>query len=160
MPFNRPVLVPILMALAAAPAVAAPPAGDGARDEELVVARSVMPRIAYHALEPTANPVRVQATVFPGRIFHGVIGGLVGSLASDHELGDRVPLVVDLPAGTLEPGLGGLMHHDGPRLGAGSLQGSRSGAASIGGSVLRMTSGIGDRIGKAVSRSTTVGGGP
>ncbi len=160
MPSTASITAFVLMALATAPAVAATPGDEAAADELLVVARSVMPRVAYHALEPTANPVRVQATVFPGRIFHGAMDGLVGRLAGDHELGERAPLAATDAASGLEPGMAGPLGH-GPRLEhAGATQGSRAVGGSIGGSVLRATSGIGDRVTQAVLRATSQGAGP
>ncbi|HEY4581677.1 MAG TPA: hypothetical protein VIG88_02255, partial [Lysobacter sp.] len=91
---SRPALLIALLALpAAGPALAGEAGAPGMQDETMVVARSVMPRIAYRGLEPTANPVRVEATVFPGRVFEGVVDGLVDRLAGDDELGDRAPLL-------------------------------------------------------------------
>lgn len=146
-----------LLALSvSAPAAAMEPA-EGPVDETLVVARTVMPRIAYHALEPTANPVRVQATVFPGRIFHGMVDTLTGRLAGDDELSERAPLGPSGAPRGLEPGIAGSLSH-GP--GLQHAGGGRSVGGSIGGSVLRVTSGLGDRISQAVHGAAGPGTGP
>lgn len=155
MPSIGPTAVLVLAGLAAAP-VAASPSDEAAQDELLVVMRTVMPRVAYHALEPSANPVRVQATVFPGRIFQGVMGGLVGRLAGDEELGERAPLAASGPMMRLEPGTVAPLGH-GPGLQVtGSASGGRGIGGSVGGAVLRATSGLGDTI----LRATGQGGGP
>lgn len=148
-----------LAALAALPAAAATPEADP-RDQVMVVGRDVMPRIAYHALEPQANPVSVQATVFPGRVFHGVVDTLVGVLAADDELGERAPLLAPGPAARIEPGVM-LPVADGPGMVAGGpAAAGRSGGVSLGGTILRATSGIGDRVGQTVLRVTAKGAGP
>lgn len=75
-----------------APAFAAPPpdgSSDRVADPQLVLARTVHPRIAYRGLERTENPVAVQATTFPARVFHDTVGVLVESVAGDAELGAR-----------------------------------------------------------------------
>lgn len=149
--------LPLLILLAAAAAAAGPAvAGDAVHEDELmVVTRSVMPRVAYRGLEPTANPVRVQATVFPGRVFHGAMDAVVGRLAGDEELGERAPMAAAaLPAMRIEAGAAG-------PLGA-SAQGTgtapRMATGAIGAGVVRATSNIGGRVGQAVLRAT--GGGP
>lgn len=159
-------LPPLLLLLAASSPVLAADAAQGpeadvAQDELMVVARSVMPRVAYRGLEATANPVRVQATVFPGRVFHASIDSMVGQLVGDDELVASASPATTAPAAFLEPDAA-----IGP-LGAGP-QGASAGAGgaprgftgSIGGSVLRATSGIGDRISTAVLRATGQGGRP
>ena len=153
-------LVALLASFAADAAWAGEPGAPvAAQDEMLVVARSVMPRIAYRGLEPTANPVRVEATVFPGRVFHGVLDGMVQRLVGDDDLGDRAPLLrqgpaaargigVDVPVAGL--GLGG----------AGAGPGASRGGGSIGGMVTSATAGIGDRVNQAMQRATGAGVGP
>lgn len=160
MPSTRPATLLVVAALASTPVIAAEPSADVGRDELMVVTRNVMPRIAYHALEPTANPVRVQATVFPGRIFHGVMHGLVGRLAGDEELGDSVPVVATGPTPGLEPGMVGPLGHGPAAHAQAGGQGGRAMGASIGGSVIRATSGIGDRVSQTILRATGQGAGP
>lgn len=155
---NGPTTLVLLAAIASAPVAAS--AAEAHGDETLVVARTVMPRIAYHALEPSANPVRTQATVFPGRIFHGMVDGLVGSPAGDDELGERASLQGTGPAMRLEPGMAGPVGHVPGALGPGASQGGRAIGGSIGGAVLRATSGLGDRVSQTVLRATSQGGGP
>lgn len=155
---NGPTLLVLLAAIASAPMAVS--AAEEPVDETLVVARTVMPRIAYHALEPTANPVRAQATVFPGRIFHGMVDGLVGSLAGDDELAERASLQPTGPALRLEPGMAGPVGHAPGAYGPGASQGGRAIGGSIGGAVLRATSGLGDRVSQTVLRATSQSGGP
>ncbi|HZX80846.1 MAG TPA: hypothetical protein VFE72_07845, partial [Lysobacter sp.] len=98
---SRPALLIALLApLASGTVLAGETATPGMQDEMLVVARSVMPRIAYRGLEPSANPVRVEATVFPGRVFQGVVDGMVQRLVGDEALGDRAPLLREGAAAT------------------------------------------------------------
>lgn len=147
-----------LLALMAAPAGAAVAAEDGAaEDQTLVVARTVEPRVAYRALEPKDNPVRVEATTFPGRTFHAAIDAIAGDgieLAALDELAERVPVgsargaagplpTATLPAALAAPGAG-------PAAAAG-----RGGA---GASVLRATSQIGPAVLQGVSRALPGGG--
>lgn len=150
----------LLLLAATGPAFAADPVSDdGAQDQTLVIARSVMPRIAYRGLEPTQNPVRVESIVFPGRVFHSTLDGLLGTLVGEDVLGD-----------TASPGLTGRPERD-PRAdglaagGARDLMPTGRGAtpngasASIGGAVLRATGGLADTITAATLRATP-GGGP
>jgi hypothetical protein len=149
----HPIRFAIVVALLAPlPAVATPP--DEAADETWVAARDVMPRVAYRALEPHANPVRVEATVFPGRVFHGAIGDVVGRLAGDQELDESAALVPSGQVPPAEPGAPRSMAPIAGLGGAGSDMGRRPGGASIGGAVLRATSGLGVRVGQAVQRVT------
>lgn len=152
--FPLPVLIVLLTAVAPVRAQDA----DAHADETLVVARTVMPRIAYRALEPTANPIRVQATTFPGRVFHAAIDGLVGQLVAEHELDERAsPATPD--AESAIPGLARPMA-EGPALRHGPGATAPLGAgASIGGAVLRATGGIGDLVQRSVGRATQAGGG-
>jgi hypothetical protein len=154
MPTRSPLAAVALLAIAA-PVVAAEPEA-GPADETMVVARTVMPRIAYRALEPTANPVRVEATTFPGRVFHGAIDGLVGQLVGDDQLGERAAAPIASGGRELPTHHAPLM--DGPGLqGPGASTAPLGRGASIGGAVLRATSGIGSMVQDAVRR--TGGGG-
>lgn len=157
MSHNRSITCILLATIAAAPVAAV--AGDEAVDESLVVARTVMPRVAYHALEPTANPIRVQATVFPGRIFHGMLGDLAGHLAGDDELGERASLHAGGPTLRPEPMFGPTGPAPAEHVPVPGASG-RSTGASVGGVVLRATSGIGDRISQTIIRATGQGSGP
>ena len=152
---------PVVRVLAALLAIAAPAAQaqEAAGDETLVVARDVMPRIAYHALEPTANPVRVQATVFPGRVFHGAMGGLVQQLVGDDELTDTAARLDTGREAGLTPGMVVPLAH-GPALQGGGAGSSRAIGGSIGGAVLRATSGLGTRMSQAITGATSRGSGP
>jgi len=157
---SRPALPTILLLalLASGAASAGETAPAGMADETMVVARSVMPRIAYRGLEPTANPVRVEATVFPGRVFNGVVGTLVERLAGDDELADRAPL--QRPGVTAMRGTGVDMLGTGVGLqGAGPSASTRTGG-SIGSMVSAATAGIGDRVTQAMQRATGAGVGP
>ena len=158
-------LPPLLLVLAVSSPALAAGAGptqapvEVGQDELMVVARSVMPRVAYRGLDATANPVRVQATVFPGRVFHTAIGDMVGQLVGDDELVASASPATAGPAAFLEPGAMVGPLGAGPQGSAGT-GGARGFAGSVGGSVLRATSGIGDRINAAVQRATGPGGGP
>lgn len=144
------------LAILALPAAATSPAGDAPthEDQTLVVARTVEPRVAYRALEPKDNPVRVEATTFPGRTFHGAIDGLVGAdgiqLAALDELAERVPvtaargpgamlLPATTPSAAVQPGMG-------PAASAG-----RGGA---GGAVVRATSMIAPTVLQGVAKAS------
>ncbi|GAB2511717.1 hypothetical protein [Lysobacter humi (ex Lee et al. 2017)] len=155
MPSTRPAHALTLLLLFTTPAVATEPM-DVARDEQLVVGRTVMPRIAYRALEPTANPVRVEATLFPGRVFHGVMDGIVGRLAADDELGERVS---PNGAGAATFGRGGLVPlAHGPSASPTGGPGARSAGGAVGGAVLRVTAGLGDRMGQSLQRTVVAPG--
>lgn len=155
------VLSIVVIAAGLQPAVAlASPAGDDAPDETLVVARDVMPRIAYHALEPTANPIRVQATVFPGTVFHGAMGGLVQHLVGDDELNESVPLLDTGREHGFAPGMAGPIAQGPAQQALGAGGAGRAIGGSIGGAVLRATSGLGARMNQAISTATAGRGGP
>lgn len=44
------------------------------QDQHFIIGRQVNPRIAYRPVPREDLPVRVQATVFPGRTFHSTLG--------------------------------------------------------------------------------------
>lgn len=151
----RPVLL-LLLAMTG-PAVAGDPASANAtQDSTLVIARSVMPRVAYRGLEPAQNPVRVASTVFPGRVFHATLDGMLGTLVGEDVLGD-----------TASPGRAGLglrePRADGVAAGTRELLPSGSATpagstASVGATILRATAGIADTITAATLRTTPGGG--
>lgn len=154
---SKTVLLPLLLT-AAVPAWAQDAASTGAEDHTLVAARSVMPRIAYRAHpDPKMNPVKVEATTFPGRIFHGAIGGLTGMLVDESILqgtsADGGPVSTVAAPNALQ----NLPHG----LGAGGTGGAGRTpvgmGASVGGAVSRATTGIADTITGVTSR---LGGGP
>jgi len=77
-------LTPLLAG--ALPLTAAAQSGTG-NDPQLVVARSVQPRVAYRALaEPTDNPVAAQAPLFPAAAFGRAIDGSAGQRVDDEVL--------------------------------------------------------------------------
>ncbi|MFD0739703.1 hypothetical protein ACFQZQ_10470 [Lysobacter koreensis] len=45
-----------------------------ARNHQLVITRTVQPRIAYRGIPLADHPVQAQATVFPGEVFHDTLG--------------------------------------------------------------------------------------
>lgn len=159
MPILRPVHLSILLAFAGT-AVASEAPGDGGRDETLVLARSVMPRIAYRGLEPTQNPVKVESTVFPGRVFGATLDGLLGTLVGEDALDERAPagLAAMRGSGDVAPRPGFAPEPRGA-LPAGGASAPLGAAGGIGGSVMRATSGIADTITAATLRAGSVGGG-
>lgn len=146
----------LLLASVAAPAWTAEPAAPTGPDPAVVVARTVHPRIAYRALPVDENPVRIQATTFPGHVFHSTLdavllpaageadlaargnAGLAGRMAATTGLVSGVPLA--MPASALPIGAGG-----------------RTGVGASGPSVVGMTAGIADTVLRAVG---VPGGGP
>lgn len=152
-------LLPPLLLLCLAPTARAQAVpADRNADQQLVIARSVNPRVAYRGLQADQNPVLVQAPVFPGRAFHGSVEGVLGQAVGDDVLGA-------LGSRTGAPLFGTA---DAIRLPMTSLAGRQAGSAGHAplGAMAGATGGIG-RIGaglsglvvQAVSRSTT-GGGP
>lgn len=80
----------VLAGLVLAPAAwaqQAPTTGQGNEpDPVLVVTRTVQPRIAYRGLPRSENPVHTQATVFPAKVFHRTLDGVLGELVGDDAL--------------------------------------------------------------------------
>jgi hypothetical protein len=131
-------------------------ADAGMPDQTLVVARNVMPRIAYRGLEPSQNPARVTTTVFPGRVFQGRLDGVIGALVGDGALGETAPILPTAALRGPEPVNGEPRE---PRsaapLGGGV---STSGAGGgLGGTVMAATAGIANTVTAAVLRT---GAGP
>lgn len=71
-----------------APVVQAQQAGNGSQgvDQVMVVSRTVQPRNAFRGVPLEDNPVRVQATTFPGRVFHNMLDAGMEQLVGDGEL--------------------------------------------------------------------------
>lgn len=67
-------------------------------DHTMVVARTVQPRIAYRGIALQDNPVRVQATTFPGRVFHQSVDASMERLLGDGELAQFGSLGIDRSA--------------------------------------------------------------
>lgn len=153
----RIVAVPALI-LSSPLAMAASPPEQDARDQVLVVARDVMPRIAYRGLEPDQNPVRVQAVTFPGRIFHGAVDAMVADLVGESELQRTTTgggLGMPAPMTQLTPSV----HPEGAA-GMGSMTAAQAplgAGASPAGAIGRATAGIADAVLAATAR---IGGGP
>lgn len=83
---RRAIIAAVLCALA--PGVQAQQAGNGSPtiDHIVVVVRTVQPRIAYRGIPLHDNPVRVQATTFPGRVFHQTLDASMEQLVGNGEL--------------------------------------------------------------------------
>jgi hypothetical protein len=149
----------LLLACLAGPAMAGdgvPPDDTGMTDQTLVVARNVMPRIAYRGLEPSQNPARVTTTVFPGRVFQGRLDGLLGALVGEDALGETAPVMPTAALRGPQPIAGEPME---PRGGA-PLGGGVSTAGAGGGlgaTVMAATAGIANTVTAAVLRT---GAGP
>jgi hypothetical protein len=71
-----------LVGIAFAGAAAMWPALPAAADEpgDLIIARTITPRIAYDVVPNKDDPVTVRVTTFPKSTFDGVMGGLVSDL--------------------------------------------------------------------------------
>jgi hypothetical protein len=87
---RRPTLL-ALCGLICLPAlsVQAQQTGADSADPSIVVMRTVHPRIAYRGIPLEDHPIQAEATTFPGRVFRGVVDGVIGSLVGDAELGER-----------------------------------------------------------------------
>lgn len=131
-----------------------------AQDPMLVATRRVEPRIAYHALAPTENPVAAQAPVFTARAF-GMAMGSVGDGVAIGSVDDDV--LGALEAGGLDrrlaPTITGAL---GTGLGLGTGPAGRGGApvgmTSALGSVGRVTSGVGGLVNRTLAQA--LGGHP
>lgn len=140
-------------ALAAAPAARA--AEPGA-DTSVVIARTVHPRIAYRALPAQDNPVRTEATTFPGQVFHATLDRSLTPLLDDGALGQHgsgglgVAVAADAATALLVPAAG---------VGAGNALGGPAAAAplgasaSVGGAVVGATANLGNTITGAVMQA-------
>lgn len=134
---------------------------SGVPDPELVITRRVQPRIAYRGVPLEANPVASRAAVFPRRVFHASIDGVVDLLAGDDELGARSanglqlqPIAVSIdaavaPAHALTAG---------PRSGPAAMPLGE--AARVGGAVGGTTAHLGSIISGALIPAIASGGGP
>jgi hypothetical protein len=136
-----------------------PEARPATADQTLVLARDVMPRIAYRGLEPSQNPVKVEALMVPGRVFHGTLDGVLGTLVDEDVLGDTAPTgLADASTWPAAARLGmdpAEARGNAPMAaGAGPTAG-----AGIGSAVMRATSGLSDAITRATARVGGVGGG-
>ena len=136
--------------------------GAGAADPNMIIARTVQPRIAYRGIPTGDNPVLVRATMFPAQIFHGTLNGTLDRLLGDGELDQHGSSGLALNAAT--------QALPGPTLGGNALLGpSATGgppigpSASVGGAVGAATAGLGDLITpsvmQAVAPTALAGGG-
>lgn len=154
--------VPAALAAAiAAPAQEPAGAGGPGEDPAVVVTRTVQPRIAYRGVPREQNPVHAQATVFPARVFHGTLDGVLGRIVGEEALGqtgsagvtqlDGVPALT-AAAGTLDT-RAGLVHSSvaasaSPVAAMGAAGGALGGAAST---IGRVTGTLGSTITGAVT---------
>lgn len=133
-------------------APAADDSGASVEDPNMIIARTVQPRIAYRGIATEDNPVQVRATMFPAQIFHGTLNGTLDRLLGDGELNQRGSSGLALNAATQAltgPALGGnaLL---GPSATGGPPIGS---SASAGGAVGAATAGLGDLITNSVMQA-------
>ncbi|QQP94823.1 hypothetical protein [Lysobacter enzymogenes] len=143
----------LAIAVAAAPGAHAAEPGP---DPSVIVARTVYPRIAYRALPVQDNPVRTEATTFPGRVFHATLDRSLAPLLDDAALGQHgsggigVAAAAGAVTGLLVPSAG---------VGAGNAFGGPAASAplgasaSVGGAVIGATAGLGDTISGAVMQA-------
>jgi len=156
----RWVLVPVALA-AGATVLAQEPPGSLGEDPAVVVTRTVQPRIAYRGVPREQNPVHAQATVFPARVFHDSLGGVLGRLVGDEALGQTgsagVTALADLPAltgtaGALDPRAG--LIHSSAAASAGQVAALGAASGALGGAtgtIGRVTGGLGATITGAVT---------
>lgn len=123
-------------------------------DPGIVVARTVMPRIAYRGVPVEDNPIHTRATVFPARVFHDTLDNALGNALGDNELNaatgsggivmnaTRNMLVPDAQTGAGGMGLMGTGAAGSAPLGMG---------AGVGGSIRGATEGLGGTITGALS---------
>lgn len=119
-------------------------------DPQLVLIRTVEPRIAYRGLaERTDNPVAVQAPVFPAGAFGRAIDSAIGERVDDRVLGA-------LGAGGLLPRgdsrTPGFMP-DGLGLGPAAQGTAPAGLSGPGGAIGHTTSGIGGVVTSALAQA-------
>ncbi|WP_408951760.1 hypothetical protein [Lysobacter sp. Hz 25] len=123
------------------------PAGD----PTVVIARTVHPRIAYRALPAQENPIRTEATTFPGQVFHGTLDQSLAPLIGDAELGQHGSTGLS-PAAATGALTGMLVPTDSfGASGNNGLLGPSAATpvgptASVGGAVTHATSGIADLV--------------
>lgn len=140
------------------------------KDPSVVIARTVHPRIAYRGVPLEDNPIRSEATTFPGTVFHGTMDSLMGELVED-ELGQHgsagvmAGAAVQSAVGQGLPGLtGGALPGAGsgpaPSIGPGASVGGAVGG--VGAAVGNATSNIGSLVTNSVMQAVgkTQGGGP
>jgi len=128
-------------------------------DPGFVVARTVMPRIAYRGVPLEDNPIHTRATVFPARVFHSTLNnaldnalGTHGQVLGDSELGAATGsggIVMEATRNMLVPDAGGAGIG---LMGTGAAGGAPLGmGASVGGSIRGATEGLGGTITGALS---------
>lgn len=136
--------------------------GAGDEDPNMIIARTLQPRVAYRGIPTEDNPVQVRATMFPAQIFHRTLNGTLDRLLGDGELNQRGSSGLALNAAT--------QALTGPALGGNALLGpSAAGgppigpSATVGGAVGAATAGLGDLIThsvmQAVAPAASAGGG-
>jgi hypothetical protein len=136
----------------ASTAMAQPPT---VADPVLVVTRTVNPRIAYRGLARDDNPVKTQATMFPGNAFAGALDDATGQLLGDDALGQRGSAGLGGGALAIGPLLGngtrGLLGSGGFGGGPGAATPTGPGArhGGVAGAVLDATAGLGTLLGQA-----------
>lgn len=88
---TRRLMLPALCCVLGLPALPAQAqdAGEDGEDPSIVVMRTVHPRIAYRSIPLDDHPIKAEATTFPGRVFHGVVDGVIASVVGDDALGER-----------------------------------------------------------------------
>lgn len=129
-------------------------AGPGA-DTTVVIARTVHPRIAYRALPAQDNPVRTEATTFPGQVFHATLARSLAPL-DDAALGQhgsggvRAAAAADAANAMWAPTVGAGAGAAFAGAGASAPLGA---SASVGGAVLGATAGLGDTLTGAVMQA-------
>ncbi|ROU08689.1 hypothetical protein [Lysobacter enzymogenes] len=130
-------------------------AAEPGADTTVVIARTVHPRIAYRALPAQDNPVRTEATTFPGQVFHATLSRSLAPL-DDAALGQHgsgglgVAAAAEAASAMLVPaaatGAGASLAGPGASVPLGA-------SASVGGAVVGATAGLGDTLTGAVMQA-------
>jgi hypothetical protein len=152
---SRCLLLTILATVLPAGALAqTAPAGD----PQLVIARAVEPRIAYRGFaEPTDNPIRAQAPVFPATAFGQAMGGLAVQGVDDAVLGALDAGGFRNMGGTRSPSF----MPEGLGLGPTAQGTAPGGVAGPGGAIGHATGGIGGIVTSTLSQALgNIGGHP
>jgi hypothetical protein len=152
---NRPLLIALLLSVLPLAAGAQSTADP---DPQLILTRTVEPRVAYKALaKPTDNPVQAQAPLFPTVAFGNAVDGLVAQNVDDTVLGA-------LGAGGLAntgDGRGATFMPDGLGLGPTAQGAAPAGLSGPGGAIGHATSGIGSVVTSTLAQALgSLGGDP
>lgn len=127
---------------------------SAANDPTVIISRTVNPRTAYRGVPRDDNPIHTEATTFPGHVFQGTLGRVMGSVVGDAALGQRGS--VGVSTGAILPSLNHVMAPltGQAMFGQTASNGAPIGAsASAGGAVSSATRGLAPLITSGVMRA-------